>query len=131
MGGYLGDKAAHRFPNHGRIVVCQFSVASGIPFTILVLKVRRQRTEPDPRAWDCTYRAGTARWCGCRSACSRSGWMAIGCTSCCLRQHTSLRAAQTMSTSASCTRASAETIQLELQEAELPSLEIGCCSAMM
>ncbi len=41
VGGYLGDKAAYKFPNHGRIVVCQFSVASGIPFTILVLKVCR------------------------------------------------------------------------------------------
>ena len=44
MGGWLGDVAARKFPNHGRIVVCQFSVASGIPFTILVLKVRCKRT---------------------------------------------------------------------------------------
>ena len=41
MGGWLGDVAARKFPNHGRIVICQFSVASGIPFTILVLKVCR------------------------------------------------------------------------------------------
>ena len=41
LGGWLGDVAARKFPNHGRIVICQFSVASGVPFTILVLKVRR------------------------------------------------------------------------------------------
>lgn len=35
LGGYLGDKAAQMWPNHGRIFVCQFSVFSGIPLSIL------------------------------------------------------------------------------------------------
>lgn len=39
LGGWLGDKAARLFPRHGRIVVCQLSVASGIPFTLLIFKV--------------------------------------------------------------------------------------------
>lgn len=39
LGGWLGDRASRRFPQHGRIVVCQISVASGIPFTLLLFKV--------------------------------------------------------------------------------------------
>lgn len=35
LGGYLGDKAAQLWPNHGRIFVCQFSVLSGIPLSVL------------------------------------------------------------------------------------------------
>lgn len=38
-GGYIGDKAAVRYPNHGRIFVVQFSVAVGIPFSLLLIKV--------------------------------------------------------------------------------------------
>lgn len=35
LGGFLGDKAAQRWPNHGRIFVCQFSVFMGIPSCLL------------------------------------------------------------------------------------------------
>lgn len=35
LGGFLGDKAAQASPNHGRILVCQFSVLMGIPMCIL------------------------------------------------------------------------------------------------
>ncbi len=40
LGGYVGDLAAKRYPHHGRIFACQFSVAVGIPFSLLILKVR-------------------------------------------------------------------------------------------
>ena len=35
----MGDLAAKRYPHHGRIFACQFSVAIGIPFSLLLLKV--------------------------------------------------------------------------------------------
>ena len=35
----MGDFAAKRHPQHGRIFACQFSVAIGIPFSLLILKV--------------------------------------------------------------------------------------------
>ena len=38
FGGYVGDWAAKRFPNHGRIVACQFSVGIGVPLSILLFK---------------------------------------------------------------------------------------------
>jgi hypothetical protein len=39
LGGAIGDLAARRFPNHGRIAVTQFSVAIGIPLSFLILRV--------------------------------------------------------------------------------------------
>ena len=33
LGGWLGDVAAVRLPHAGRIIVCQFSVASGVHTT--------------------------------------------------------------------------------------------------
>lgn len=39
LGGWIGDKAAMRYPDHGRILVCQFSVAVGIPFSLTITKV--------------------------------------------------------------------------------------------
>ena len=39
LGGFVGDLAAKRYPSHGRIVVCQFSVVSGVPLSLLLLKV--------------------------------------------------------------------------------------------
>ena len=36
----MGDMAAKRHPHHGRIFACQVSVAVGIPFSLLILKVR-------------------------------------------------------------------------------------------
>ncbi|CAL8464837.1 g4372 [Coccomyxa elongata] len=38
LGGYVGDYAAKGWPQHGRIFACQFSVAIGIPFSVLILK---------------------------------------------------------------------------------------------
>ncbi len=35
----MGDFSAKRHPQHGRIFACQFSVAIGIPFSLLILKV--------------------------------------------------------------------------------------------
>ena len=35
----MGDFAAKRHPHHGRIFACQFSVAIGVPFSVLILKV--------------------------------------------------------------------------------------------
>lgn len=39
LGGWVGDATAARWPNHGRIAATQFSVATGIPFALLLLKV--------------------------------------------------------------------------------------------
>ena len=39
LGGWVGDKAASRFPNAGRIAVTQFSVFIGIPLSWLLVKV--------------------------------------------------------------------------------------------
>ena len=41
LGGWIGDRAATRFPDHGRIVATQFSVIVGVPFAFLLFKVRR------------------------------------------------------------------------------------------
>ena len=39
LGGWIGDCAARRFPDHGRIVATQFSVIVGVPFALLLFKV--------------------------------------------------------------------------------------------
>lgn len=39
LGGYLGDRAAVRWPDHGRIFVVQISVATGPIFSIWLFKV--------------------------------------------------------------------------------------------
>ena len=39
LGGLIGDAAAKRFPRHGRVWVCQFSVSVGLPFALLMFKV--------------------------------------------------------------------------------------------
>lgn len=39
LGGWIGDTAAQRFPNHGRIACTQLSVAMGVPFAALIFKV--------------------------------------------------------------------------------------------
>jgi MFS family permease len=41
LGGWIGDKAAARWPDHGRIVATQFSVIVGVPFALLLFKVGR------------------------------------------------------------------------------------------
>jgi hypothetical protein len=42
LGGWIGDRAARRFPDHGRIVATQFSVLVGIPFVAILFKVRQR-----------------------------------------------------------------------------------------
>ena len=37
MGGFLGDWAARKSPDHGRIYVAQVSIFSGIPWVMLIL----------------------------------------------------------------------------------------------
>jgi hypothetical protein len=38
FGGWVGDWAAGRYPNHGRIVACQFSVGIGVPLSVVIFK---------------------------------------------------------------------------------------------
>lgn len=38
LGGWLGDVASARFPNAGRIAVCQFSVFVGVPLSFFLFK---------------------------------------------------------------------------------------------
>ena len=40
LGGWIGDKVAARWPDHGRIAATQFSVIIGVPFALLIFKVR-------------------------------------------------------------------------------------------
>lgn len=46
VGGVVGDWAAKRSHNHGRIFACQFSVSMGIPFSLLLMKGLPQNGEP-------------------------------------------------------------------------------------
>lgn len=46
LGGVVGDWAAMRSRDHGRIWTCQFSVFMGIPFTLLLLKGLPRNGEP-------------------------------------------------------------------------------------
>ncbi len=39
LGGHLGDAAAARWPDHGRVAVCQLSVGLGIPLATILFKV--------------------------------------------------------------------------------------------
>ena len=40
LGGWLGDVAAGRVPNAGRVIICQFSVAAGESFQKLLITLR-------------------------------------------------------------------------------------------
>lgn len=53
LGGWIGDKAATKYPDHGRILVCQFSVAVGIPFSLTITKA----SPLPPRVSDSTSHA--------------------------------------------------------------------------
>lgn len=44
VGGYLGDLSAKISPNHGRVLVAQFSVGIGVPMSAVVYKVRKSFT---------------------------------------------------------------------------------------
>lgn len=46
LGGIVGDWAAKRSHDHGRIWTCQVSVFIGIPFTLLLLKGLPRNGEP-------------------------------------------------------------------------------------
>jgi hypothetical protein len=39
LGGYLGDRASLVSPSHGRIIISQISVATGVPLSFLIIKV--------------------------------------------------------------------------------------------
>lgn len=39
LGGFIGDLAAAKYPDYGRIAVCQFSVFAGVPLSLILLKV--------------------------------------------------------------------------------------------
>lgn len=39
LGGWIGDRAAGRWPDHGRISATQFSVIVGVPFALLLFRV--------------------------------------------------------------------------------------------
>lgn len=56
LGGWVGDKAAQAYPLHGRILVCQYSVISGVPFSLLLLKASA------PAGLRCPYGAGPGFW---------------------------------------------------------------------
>ena len=43
LGGWIGDRAAARWPDHGRIAATQFSVIVGVPFALLLFKVGKRR----------------------------------------------------------------------------------------
>lgn len=47
LGGYLGDKAAVKYPNHGRIFVVQISVITGPIFSLWLFKVSGSETFRD------------------------------------------------------------------------------------
>lgn len=51
LGGWIGDLAAEKYPNHGRIAATQFSVASGIPFAFLIFKGLPFDGRPTTVAW--------------------------------------------------------------------------------
>ncbi|KIZ04451.1 hypothetical protein MNEG_3510 [Monoraphidium neglectum] len=53
LGGFIGDRMARRLPDSGRIFTAQFSVASGIPLTWLLLKgiPSQAALATDPRAY--------------------------------------------------------------------------------
>ncbi|PNG99194.1 hypothetical protein TSOC_015032, partial [Tetrabaena socialis] len=38
VGGWLGDRVAERYPNHGRIALVQFSVGIGVPMAVLLMR---------------------------------------------------------------------------------------------
>jgi len=46
LGGYLGDHAAIKWPDHGRIFVVQISVATGPIFSLWLFKVRVDPRQP-------------------------------------------------------------------------------------
>lgn len=57
LGGWIGDVAAQRFPNHGRIVATQFSVIVGIPFAAIIFKA----------SWEVLVQANDSDWCQAKS----------------------------------------------------------------
>lgn len=38
MGGWIGDRVASTYPNHGRILATQFSILIGVPFSLLIFQ---------------------------------------------------------------------------------------------
>ncbi|PNH07170.1 hypothetical protein TSOC_006380, partial [Tetrabaena socialis] len=50
LGGWLGDRVAERHPNHGRILLVQFSVVSGLPLMVLLLRGMPLEATPNSAA---------------------------------------------------------------------------------
>ncbi|PRW32866.1 MFS general substrate transporter isoform A [Chlorella sorokiniana] len=46
LGGWIGDKVAARWPDHGRIAATQFSVIVGVPFALLIFKALPMNGDP-------------------------------------------------------------------------------------
>lgn len=64
LGGYIGDACAARWPGHGRPLVAQISVLSGIPAVWLIFQVCEPG--PDTFGWYCVIYGMfglTATWC--------------------------------------------------------------------
>ena len=53
LGGFIGDAAAARFPDHGRIAVTQVSVVSGVPLSLLLMKARFSSVRAPALACSC------------------------------------------------------------------------------
>lgn len=45
IGGLVGDRAAQKFPDHGRIFACQFSVGVGVPLSLVLFKALPLRAD--------------------------------------------------------------------------------------
>lgn len=50
LGGWIGDKVAARWPDHGRIAATQFSVIVGVPFALVIFKVSARM-----ELWSCGW----------------------------------------------------------------------------
>lgn len=46
LGGYIGDWAARLWPDHGRILVCQFSVGVGVPLSLILFQALPKDNSP-------------------------------------------------------------------------------------
>lgn len=51
LGGLIGDWAAKRYPNHGRVAVAQLSVGLGVPLSAAMFKVRLAWVETGILHW--------------------------------------------------------------------------------
>lgn len=71
LGGMLGDAAAQCWPNHGRVAVCQISVAASVPLAAVLFKVR------SPQPWGVAMHCTTALFLP-----QRCRLLLLGCRAC-------------------------------------------------